>query len=102
MYGNKMENASALKYDSMIDNLEKRAEDRIKGMTKFGNFDLNKPDQRQKAINEIKYEILMGHPNLRKHFLESSGLDELGLKKLFSPGLISDTPTSQTVRTLPK
>ena len=101
MYGNRLESAAGLKYDSMIDNLEKRAEDRIKGLTKFGNFDLNKPDQRQKAINEIKYEILMGHPNLRKHFLESSGLDEAGLKKLFSPGLISDTATG-TVRTLPK
>jgi hypothetical protein len=101
MYGNKLENAQGLKYDSMIDNLEKRAEDRIKGLTKFGNFDLNKPDQRQKAINEIKYEILMGHPNLRKHFLESSGLDESGLKRLFSPGLISDNPVGN-VRTLPK
>jgi hypothetical protein len=102
MYGNKLENAQGLKYDQMIANLDKLAEDRIKNITKFGNFDLNKPDQRQKAINEIKYEMLMKQPNLKKHFLESYGLDEAAFKEMFKPGLISDTPTSQTVRTLPK
>jgi hypothetical protein len=102
MYGNKMENAAGLKYDNMIAGLDKVAEDRIKNMTKFGNFDLNKPEQRQKAINQIKYEMINANPNLKKHYLESTGLDELGFKEMFNPGLISATPTSQTVRTLPK
>jgi len=102
MYGNRLENAQGLKYDQMLNNLDKLAEDRIKGVTKYGNFDLNKLDQRQKAINQIKYEMISANPNLKKHYLESTGLDELGFKKMFNPGLISDTPTSQTVRTLPK
>lgn len=102
MYGNKLDRAEGLKYDTMIAGLDKTAEDRIKNMTKFGNFDLNKPDQRQKAIDLIKYQTLMSNPNLKKHFLESTGLSELGLKEMFNPGLISATPTSQTVRTLPK
>ena len=102
MYGNRLENAQGLKYDAMLANMDKIAEDRIKSITKFGNFDLNKPEQRQKAINQIKYEMINANPNLKKHYLESTGLDELGFKKMFNPGLISDTPTSQTVRTLPK
>jgi hypothetical protein len=101
MYGNKLENAQGLKYDTMLAGLDKVAEDRIKNMTKFGNFDLNKPDQRQKAINQIKYEMISANPNLKKHYLESTGLDELGFKKMFNPGLLSDTPVG-TVRTLPK
>jgi hypothetical protein len=100
MYGNKLENAQGLKYDTMLAGLDKVAEDRIKNMTKFGNFDLNKPDQRQKAINQIKYEMISANPNLKKHYLESTGLDELGFKKAFNPGLLSDTPVG-TVRTLP-
>jgi hypothetical protein len=101
MYGNKLENAQGLKYDTMLAGLDKVAEDRIKNMTKFGNFDLNKPEQRQKAINQIKYEMISANPNLKKHYLESTGLDELGFKKIFNPGLLSDTPVG-TVRTLPK
>jgi hypothetical protein len=101
MYGNKLENAQGLKYDQMIAGLDKLAEERIKNITKFGNFDLNKPDQRQKAINEIKYEMLMKQPNLKKHFLESYGLDEAMFKEMFKPGLLTDTATG-TVRTLPK
>ena len=101
MYGNRLENAAGLKYDQMIAGLDKVAEDRIKNMTKFGNFDLNKPEQRQKAINQIKYEMISANPKLKAHYLESTGLDELGLKKLFNPGLLSDTPVG-TVRTLPK
>jgi hypothetical protein len=101
MYGNKLEQTQGLKYDQMLSSLDKVAEDRIKNMTKFGNFDLNKPDQRQKAINQIKYEMISANPNLKKHYLESTGLDELGFKKAFNPGLLSDTPVG-TVRTLPK
>jgi hypothetical protein len=101
MYGNKLDRSEGLKYDTMIAGLDKVAEDRIKNMTKFGNFDLNKPDQRQKAINQIKYEMISANPNLKKHYLESTGLDELGFKKAFNPGLLSDTPVG-TVRTLPK
>jgi hypothetical protein len=101
MYGNKLDRSEGLKYDTMIAGLDKVAEDRIKNMTKFGNFDLNKPDQRQKAINQIKYEMINANPNLKKHYLESTGLDELGFKKAFNPGLLSDTPVG-TVRTLPK
>jgi hypothetical protein len=101
MYGNKLENAAGLKYDQMIAGLDKVAEDRIKNMTKFGNFDLNKPEQRQKAINQIKYEMISANPKLKAHYLESTGLDDLGFKKMFNPGLLSDTPVG-TVRTLPK
>ena len=101
MYGNKLENAAGLKYDQMLAGMDKIAEDRIKNMTKFGNFDLNKPEQRQKAINQIKYEMINANPKLKAHYLESTGLDELGFKKMFNPGLLSDTPVG-TVRTLPK
>jgi hypothetical protein len=101
MYGNKLDRSEGLKYDQMIANLDKLAEDQIKGMTKVGNFDLNKPDQRQKAINQIKYQMISANPNLKKHYLESTGLDELGFKNIFNPGLLSDTPVG-TVRTLPK
>jgi len=90
-YANAAQNAQALKYDQMIAGLDKTAEDRIKGMTKYSNFDLNNPAQRQQAINTIKYEILSKSPSLKKHYLETSGLDEEGLKKQFIPGLLSST-----------
>ena len=96
-YANAAQQAQALKYDQMIAGLDKTAEDRIKGMTKYSNFDLNNPAQRQQAINAIKYEILSKSPSLKNHYLETSGLDEEGLKKQFMPGLISDTPVG-TVR----
>jgi hypothetical protein len=96
-YANAAQQAAGLKYDTMLANLDKTAEDRIKNITKFGNFDLNKPDQRQKAINQIKYEMINANPGLKQHYLASSGLDELGFKKQFAPGALSDVATG-TVR----
>lgn len=89
------------KYAGIISNLDKVAEDRIKNMTKFGNFNLNDPIQRQKAIDQIKNNMIFSNPSLRKYYMENTGMSEKDLYNMANPSLLSDTPTG-TVRTLPK
>ena len=85
------------KYAGIISNLDKVAEDRIKNMTKFGNFNLNDPAQRQKAIDQIKNNMIYSNPSLRKYYIENSGMSEKDLYNMANPSLLSDTPTG-TVR----
>ena len=85
------------KYAGIISNLDKVAEDRIKNMTKFGNFNLNDPVQRQKAIDQIKNNMIYSNPSLRKYYMENTGMGEKELYNMANPSLLSDTPTG-TVR----
>jgi hypothetical protein len=87
------------KYAGIISNLDKIAEDRIKNMTKFGNFNLNDPTQRQKAIDQIKNGMIYSNPSLRKYYMENTGMNQKDLYNMANPSLISDVPTGQ-VRTL--
>lgn len=96
-YATAAQQAQEAKYASMFSNLDKLAEDRIKNMTKFGNFNLNDPAQRQKAIDAIKNKMLYDNPGLRKYYLENTGMSEKDLYNMANPSLLSDTPTG-TVR----
>jgi hypothetical protein len=96
-YATAAQQAQDAKYAGIISNLDKVAEERIKNMTKFGNFNLNDPVQRQKAIDQIKNNMIFSNPSLRKYYMENTGMSEKDLYNMANPSLLSDTPTG-TVR----
>lgn len=86
------------KYAGLLENIPKSIEAQIKNMTKIGNFDLNKPGNREKYIQQETYKRIMMNPELKRWYLESSGLTESDLQGLANPSVQVQTVPEDKIR----
>lgn len=98
LYKQRGSEAQNAKYAGLLENIPKSIEAQIKNMTKIGNFDLNKPGNREKYIQQETYKRIMMNPELKRWYLESSGLRESDLQGLANPSVQVQTVPEDKIR----
>lgn len=98
LYKQRGSEAQNAKYAGLLENIPKSVEAQIKNMTKIGNFDLNKPGNREKYIQQETYKRIMMNPELKRWYLESSGLSEADLQGLANPSVQVQTVPEDKIR----
>lgn len=98
LYKQRGSEAQNAKYAGLLENIPKSIEAQIKNMTKIGNFDLNKPGNREKYIQQETYKRIMMNPELKRWYLESSGLTEADLQGLANPSVQVQTVPADKIR----
>jgi len=68
LYKQRGSEAQNAKYAGLLENIPKSIEAQIKNMTKIGNFDLNKPGNREKYIQQETYKRIMMNPELKRWY----------------------------------
>jgi len=98
LYKQRGSEAQNAKYATLLENIPKAIETQLKNITKIGNFDLNKPGNREKYIQQETYKRIMMNPELKRWYLESSGLSEADLQGLANPSVLVQTAPEDKIR----